>query len=300
MYNTPQICAVKSFFQNATVTAISSGLLLIAVDRFLKVRWPLGRQITPSCARILTIVFFLGACIVASPVANLSGEHKSVKNVNGINVNITQCEEKSQYKKSTWIGITLIQRKKATHSLSCKSNNEVRQNRAVYNIHQHYLFLEKNHQEAGVAETSFSTTNDTIERSSAATDIPKDNHLKYAVRKNCASRDEKSLYMKRTTWKRKMLRQTLITFIVTIIFVSTVVIYQVYLLKLRDSYTYLQELDNHGAVTFLISYSLFFINCVINPFLYGFLDRRFQKIIKQSGLRMTGSLRKLRRRIIRK
>ncbi|KAL3875100.1 hypothetical protein ACJMK2_038034 [Sinanodonta woodiana] len=329
VYHTPQICTAKSFFQNATVTATSYGLFLIAVDRFLKVRSPLGRQITPSCARILTIVFFIVACIVASPMIYLSGEHNSVKTVDGTSVNVTQCEEKSQYKNSTWIGIytkycyvtpnsvcmgltivlyifigtALMQRKKAASSVCCESNNEVGRNRAIYNIHQHFLLLNRNHNEAELAETSFSNTNgttETVERSSAVTCAPKATSSKTAVRKTCASRDEKSLYMKRTMWKTKLLRQTLITFLVTILFVATVVIYQVYLLKLRLTYTYLQELDYHGAITFLVSNSMFFINCVINPFLYGFLDRRFQKIIKESGLRLSGSIRRLRQRVVRK
>lgn len=92
-YPIPIICKIKSFFNIFTVSAEALALVTIAVDRYLKVCWPFGYQISPKVARLLIGVIYFIATILAFPVSIYWGTHSENELHKGINITVTICEK---------------------------------------------------------------------------------------------------------------------------------------------------------------------------------------------------------------
>jgi len=70
-------------------------------------------------------------------------------------------------------------------------------------------------------------------------------------------------------------RKTLIMFILTVIFIVTTILYLTLLAFIASSDDILQDMSDSGKATYFFFFRLVFINHVINPFIYGFLDTQF-------------------------
>ncbi|KAL3864657.1 hypothetical protein ACJMK2_006321 [Sinanodonta woodiana] len=98
IYPVPEICKAKSFFNLFTVCASALCLLLIAIDRYIKVCKPFGRQIKSKMAIFLCLCVLVIAGIVSTPVPFYWGvQHDNVIYRN-ITVNVTSCATDQKYK----------------------------------------------------------------------------------------------------------------------------------------------------------------------------------------------------------
>lgn len=96
----------------------------------------------------------------------------------------------------------------------------------------------------------------------------------------------------------RLRRKTLIMFILTSVFVTTTVLYfcLIGLMADNDSH-FVTELTTSEQTTWLFFLRLYFINSVINPILYGFLDPRFRKALWNMGVRIKFTAGSLKRSI---
>ena len=78
-------------------------------------------------------------------------------------------------------------------------------------------------------------------------------------------------------WKRK----TLIMIILTSVFIVTMTLYIVLLSFVAEKDNILREISNSEKVAFFFFWRLYFVNCVINPILYGVMDPRFRNGVKR-------------------
>lgn len=82
-----------------------------------------------------------------------------------------------------------------------------------------------------------------------------------------------------TLFRRK--RKTLIMLILTSVFIVTITVYIVLITLIAMNHGILQTISNHEKVVFFFFLRIYFINCVINPILYGLLDPRFRRGLKR-------------------
>ena len=78
-------------------------------------------------------------------------------------------------------------------------------------------------------------------------------------------------------WKRK----TLIMIVLTSVFIITMSIYIALITLVAETDNILREISNSEKVVYFFFWRMYFINCVINPILYGVMDPRFRKGLKQ-------------------
>ncbi|KAK3604666.1 hypothetical protein CHS0354_009277 [Potamilus streckersoni] len=86
-------------------------------------------------------------------------------------------------------------------------------------------------------------------------------------------------------------RKTLIVFIMVLVYVITTTAYLSLLSVISNTQNILQKLTMTERMVYLVFLRLYFINSVINPFLYGIMDHRFSSFLKNSGRQIVGSVR---------
>ena len=79
--------------------------------------------------------------------------------------------------------------------------------------------------------------------------------------------------------EKKIKRKTLIMLILTALFIFTTVLYMTLLNLIAHGV--LETLSNTGKAAYFFFFRFYFINHVINPILYGFLDPHFRNALKQ-------------------
>ena len=85
---------------------------------------------------------------------------------------------------------------------------------------------------------------------------------------------------RRSSKRTQIRRKTLIMFILTVLFICTTVLYLTLLSFIANGV--LESLTSAGKSTYFFFFRLYFINHVINPILYGILDPKFRRILKQT------------------
>ena len=94
--------------------------------------------------------------------------------------------------------------------------------------------------------------------------------------------------------KRNIKTRSLIMFVVTLIFTITTSIYfAVFTVIYRKEHILDFVSPNMAALVYFL-WRVYFVNHVINPFVYGFLDPRFRKAIKRSSYRLYNRLSKFK------
>ena len=76
-------------------------------------------------------------------------------------------------------------------------------------------------------------------------------------------------------------RKTLIMLILTTVFIVTMTLYIALLSLVAETDNILRKISNTEKVLFFFFWRFYFINCVINPLLYGQMDPRFRKGLKR-------------------
>lgn len=93
----------------------------------------------------------------------------------------------------------------------------------------------------------------------------------------------------------RLRRKTLIMFILTAVFIITSVLYFCLIGLMSDADDFLLRLSHTEQAVWLFFLRLYFINSVINPILYGFLDPRFRKSLWNMGVHigfLAGSIKR--------
>ena len=93
----------------------------------------------------------------------------------------------------------------------------------------------------------------------------------------------------------RLRRKTLIMFILTSAFVGTTMLYFTLLGILSNSGNFVATLNHSERAAWMFFLRLYFINSILNPILYGFLDPRFRKSLWKMGVHVTwlaGSMKK--------
>ena len=75
--------------------------------------------------------------------------------------------------------------------------------------------------------------------------------------------------------------KTFIMLVLTSVFIVTMTLYIALLSLVAETNNILRELSNTKRVVFFFFWRFYFINCVINPVLYGVMDPRFRKGLKR-------------------
>ena len=93
----------------------------------------------------------------------------------------------------------------------------------------------------------------------------------------------KRLKSQKVSRKRNIKTRSLIMFVVTLIFTITTSIYFCTFTVVYGKGNILDLVTPDFAAMFFLCWRIYFVNHVINPFVYGFLDPRFRKAIKRSS-----------------
>ena len=82
-----------------------------------------------------------------------------------------------------------------------------------------------------------------------------------------------------TIFRRK--RKTLIMLVLTSVFIITISVYIILISIIARNQGILKHLSNTEKVTLFFFLRIYFINCLVNPVLYGLLDPRFRRGLKR-------------------
>ncbi|XP_053407264.1 cholecystokinin receptor type A-like [Mercenaria mercenaria] len=312
-------CKVKCFFNMFAMNASACILLVICIDRYRKVCQPLKKQIWPKLAIKILIGIFILSLVLSSPAPIMCGvtEHLKV-NLYNANVTVFVCAAEKKYHGSTFryiykfglstvlviIAVALIvmyvmimktvvrhwSKRGSGESVRFETNRsrlqsidklDVAGNEGFLNVkveaHVNALLKvslngpNKNNKRDDEAKrlrsSSRSSLNSyltrgrfTLKRSSSDTSF-------------CTSvtqRHSSSAAMGRLPYK------TLIWFILTLVFVITFIIYA----GLSFMTTREHELSQTNLFWFQVFFRIYFINNIINPIIYVWLDKRFKKSCK--------------------
>ena len=95
----------------------------------------------------------------------------------------------------------------------------------------------------------------------------------------------------------RLRRKTLIMWILTIVFIITTVLYFAMISHVADSQDYVSTFTISERAAWLFFLRLYFINSVLNPILYGFLDPRFKRALWNMGVHVSWIAGSLKRNI---
>jgi len=309
--NYTEICKVKSFFNVFTVSGEALCLLTIAVDRYLKVCRPFGRQIKPKRARVLCVVIYVVAFILSIPVTLMWGIQNAEKEFRGRTIKVRLCLKDEKYIDSpqpfayvtsieSIVGLCLVLMfvlyifvaKKLM--LGHRSSNQRRQTGSPTNHTRVTLSPSKfmtSHPESsdigigsdfptqeGVSATNFSKTDTTksTDEDSGAVDVGEivvsDTESKFRPRGHTVARQHRER-------ASRVRQKTLIMFILTIIFITTTILYLTLLVFISSPGDILSNMNDPSKAAYFFFFRLVFINHCINPFVYGCLDPQFKQVI---------------------
>ena len=297
VYPYPIVCKIKSFFNVSTVCGSAFCLLLIAVDRFRKLCRPLQWQLKPKTALVLCFVLLVISCIIALPVAVLWGTHSYQESYKGYEVTVTVCEKDAKYLhteypliyatvveiiiSSVMVGLFIL------YIFVCRKLLRVRLHSDVTNDANEAV-KERNVTEDDTTLSHGMTSEDDLHITKHRSDKNEiaQHSISTAVElKNKGNTEQKvemvnKIKQKKSTTKPKTRRiRTLIMFILTAIFVFTTILYLTLLNLIANDF--LQSLSSTAKSFYFFFFRLYFINHVINPILYGWLDPHFRRILMQ-------------------
>ena len=306
VYPFPVICKIKSFFNVFTVCGSAFCLLLIAVDRFRKICRPLKWQIKPNRAIILCFVLLGVSFLVALPVGILWGTQSYQETYKDHKVNVTICEKDGRFLHT---GLPLAY----TIAIETIISSVMLVLFILYIFVCRMLFRAKSRasditpkpvvKEHNIIENETSLSHGMTSEEDAATQsstegIPDSTtsdtrgeirHVK-KTESQARPRPKIKIRIRRPTivqQARRIRRKTLIMFILTAIFIVTTVLYLTLLSLIANDI--LRSLNSTGKTFYFLFFRLYFINHVINPILYGFLDPHFRRILKQTVKRCSFS-----------
>ena len=309
VYPVPLVCKVKSFFNMFTVCGCAFGLLVIAVDRYRKVCRPLAWQIKPKVAMILIFVQLTISFIIAIPVPFFWGTHSFLKKYEGHNLTVTVCEIDAKFKHTdyplkysivieTTLAIVmfvlfilyifvvrkLFQMNPGDRKKGNQAGNSQNQRSSGATFSGRAVSDDDNSGQGQGAELQ-DTADSTVSCSADEVETDMKTNPEISSKVEAASKMSSTLSAKRVastraSRKTKLRRKTLIMFILTAVFISTTVLYLTLLSFIAKGL--LESLTSAQKSVYFFFFRLYFIHHVINPILYGILDPKFRRVLKQS------------------
>lgn len=308
-------CKVKCFFNIFASTSAALALLIVCIDRFRKVCQPLKKQISPSLAIKLCIVAVALAVFLSLPGGVMCGiEQNTMNSFDGRNNGtvVYFCSVDPKYKGTTlriiykYMFLVLIvavslamiimyafvgrgvcaywRARPVLHSvrsMTSESESEALKSMADHNaISRTGSAASKGTQNTNVDSISLDGSNRQKLRSA-----------KTSVKSNESNSLSGSLKEKITNWgkgpnllrnisrqssfgNRKFPYKTMIWFLLTLIFIITYIIYVILsMVFVPDN---IVKMSPEKFVFYSCIFRLYFINNIINPFVYAALDSRFR------------------------
>lgn len=274
IYSAKLICKTKSFCNVFTLTAEALLLLNIACDRYRKVCRPFEWQIKHVHAKVICCGIPVIAAIVALPTPFLWGERTVQHTYKDMVVNVTICEKDEQFESTNYplIYISIVS---GIVSL------------ILVLMFSHYVFV------AGALVKE-------RRRSKRATIPPRILDKTYDVSDSEMVDQTETSITSNCNWSPKQLpnthqtpspliicktpqrvrRKTLIMFIVTVTFIIMTIVYLILVSIIASAKDVLQQLNDTAKATYFFFLRLYFVNHVINPFVYGMLDKEFKATLK--------------------
>ena len=293
-------CKVKTYFNGFTVFVQAFNLLLIAVDRFRKTCHPLKWQIKPKKATQLSVISFLIASVFSTPASFLWGKQTANVTFQGQNVTIQMCEKDDNFKNtvypaifvkfifflpvicfmvSTGVLYVLILRKMFCGSIAksaSASTKVISTNSKILSTtsFKPKIQKKKNLDNRKSIEEKVQTEEEFYDSEENTPRLSRKSQLSPVMREiNPRKRQLLSS-------KARMQTKTLIMFILTVVFFVTIMTYFTILsLVAAKDQVFVLEAEDKSDVLFLF-WRLYFINHIINPVIYAFMDKRFKQALK--------------------
>ena len=310
MYPNVHLCKTKSFLNMFTVCSECLCLVIISIDRYRKVCKPHGWQISERMALYSCLGLYVISAVLSVPVPFFWGLHVEERTFNNVTFNVTKCEKDQEFLYSslpvyytysvyTIAGVFLIvmfvlyfkiakvlfQQKRKTNVSSKAKLNECTESDNDSEVDRRYVSSQGDEYFHGiyigpitvvpgnfVKENNNEYSGDDIETSDQITDND---------RVTCAPEQgiKEIPRSKSINFRSNVRRKTLITIILTVIFMVTTIVYFALLLLITENY--LVDLTFTQRSIYFFFFRLYFINHVINPIVYGILDTQFKTAIKK-------------------
>ena len=273
VYSFPSICKVKSFLNVFTLTAEALYLLAIAVDRYRKVCHPLAWQIKKKHTQYICLTIPLVSALVALPTPFLWGERTLQKTYNNRTVELTVCEKDEKFKTENYpliyISIVSFVISVILVLMLCSYSYvlvTIVQEMRIIKTYKHMNDFQEEQASVNTLESS------DLEEDDTSNDIQLQQEPKGLT---------PWMLNSKTIARRKRVRgKAIVMFCVTLAFIVTTIIYLVLICIIASSNDILQTLNDDSKAVYFFFLRLYFINHVINPFIYGVLDPRFKENLK--------------------
>ena len=309
-YPVPIICKIKSVFNVFTVCGSAFCLLIISVDRFRKICRPLKWQIKQTMAFRLCIGQLAISFVLAMPVAFLWGTHSYQVHYKDQNITVTVCEkdERFMYTKYPLVYTIVMQtvissamivmvvlyvfvyrkllKPTSNSGLACPTINTVKKdsvfgNEATGDVKQACRSSDAQESITSPNKIPANKTRYISENDKDVLNRPlslSNTCSQKSISTTLSNQSEGNGLVLGEKLARRVKRKTLIMFILTAVFILTIVLYWTLLNLIANDV--LQKLSNTQKSLYFFFFRLYFINHVINPILYGILDARFRQIMK--------------------
>lgn len=299
-----------------TVFMPSCILLLISVDRFRKACCPFGWQIKTETALLLCVLTCGVSSIVSVPVILFFGVQSMNTTYANQTVGVTMCLKEDAYKATLWpafaaaayyicnitfMGITMFLYGMILRKMVMNANPQARSlswNIEILSYTSSRIIDILNTDEVADINIGYSEpSQQQFNREDSEVSNP-DNTKPVAIKQEAEKENWQDTYRRQDsnqsyqTWTHKrsyrkrqnrIKRKSVIMFTVTLIFNITTFIY-ICILTLMYLYKddLLLSISKELAAFLFFLWRLYFINHVINPIVYGLLDRRFNRAIRRS------------------
>ena len=309
------LCKIKSYFNGFTVFTSAFILLLISFDRYRKVCRPLGWQMNPSRAKLGCFILFIVSVLLATPVTILWGKQTDVLTVEDYNVTVTRCDRANAYKNTKWPTIyamaililptiiymiitgvfyALILKEILFGNLALKNiRRKYSQSVSLIARSQSHPPLQRD--DSSQISCGESTTTISITQVNQK-DIP-DNQKDSSQKKFQNESDEEIKSMPQVVSTRRkssvakhgsrmqdakmrLRTKTLIMFVLTVVFACTAFLYFALLAKGMKTEEFIHQ-SKAKTVFYLLAMRFYFVNHIINPFVYSLMDERFRQKFKE-------------------
>ncbi|KAL3880382.1 hypothetical protein ACJMK2_032626 [Sinanodonta woodiana] len=249
-------CKVHRFINYSYGCVTGLTVMIIAIDRYLKVCKPNGRQITHKMAKCLCFSLVVCGILFALPTVELYGEHKVQKKQN---ITIIQCLPQNKYNERPLLP-TLYNSFLALCFITTVVTISICYTLIVHKVKTHKVTREMTFLST-ISTKSFQSSEDPSS-SSTQTILIQDG----ALTKNSAK-------FKRTVKPQRVAKML---FVVTAVFIVSYIPYFSLIITVYANKNFKEDWSKTGEALFELFWRSFLINSFANPIIYGFMDKKFR------------------------
>ena len=299
-------CKVKCFFNVFGASASCLSLLIISIDRFRRAVQPMRKQLSPSLAIKLLVVFgFVIPILLSVPGTIMCGIEKANKtNIYGTDTEIYLCATEDKYKYSIWrivykytfiillVGIsfvyivlyTFVMREVAKQvrtmtAMDKNSSFEVCYSSDIYDPNSVQTVEENGNSRTRIlSKTSFSDEDNlmtSLKESANGKQTKKEKSAKAfrqpslkSIKSHFSSKSKISMFR-----RRQFPYKTIIWFILTLIFIITYITHLIFALRVEK----VVVMSPREFSVYSFFFRIYFFNHFINPVVYAIFVERFRK-----------------------